>query len=391
MTNRAAFIFAIVLLIAAALFASAATIFDPPVKPRQEGRLIVHEWGTFTSISTADGRAQIWSPLVGPSELPAFVYRSEEARQNRCLKCVQALVRMETPVLYFYADREMDVSVNVGFPRGRITEWYPRAHSANREISWSNFKVLPHAQAKFPLDQSQSHYYSARETDAAPVGIGEGQRAEYEKFLFYRGIGDFDLPLNVKLAGDQVSVRGSGRDEIAQVILFENRDGRAGWRIYGSLNGETTMTRPVLGQPVELLHSELEKSLVSQGLYEKEARAMVKTWSDSWFEEGLRVIYIVPRRVTDEILPITITPTPSQLSRVLVGRAEIVTPEMELALRTAAEQFREESSESRQAAIKSVRRYGRFAEPVLREMMRRSNNNTADSPIWKLIVASIEE
>ena len=29
--------------------------------------LIVHEWGTFTSVSTVDGRAQYWDPLSGPS------------------------------------------------------------------------------------------------------------------------------------------------------------------------------------------------------------------------------------------------------------------------------------------------------------------------------------
>lgn len=38
---------------------------------------------------------------------------------------MRALVRMETPVIYFYTPTPMDVSLKVGFPTGRMTEWYP--------------------------------------------------------------------------------------------------------------------------------------------------------------------------------------------------------------------------------------------------------------------------
>jgi hypothetical protein len=100
-----------------------------------------------------------------------------------------------------------------------------------------------------------------------------------------------------------VTVRNSRQDELAQVILFENRGGRVGWRVLNSLKGEATLARPAPGQTVEqsveMLHRDLEKILVAQGLYEKEAVAMVKTWRYSWFEEGLRVFYVVPRKMTD--------------------------------------------------------------------------------------------
>ena len=36
-------------------------------------------------------------------------------------------VRMETPVIYFYAEQETTVSVDVQFRQGLITEWYPSA------------------------------------------------------------------------------------------------------------------------------------------------------------------------------------------------------------------------------------------------------------------------
>jgi len=352
----------------------------------QQDRFVAHEWGTFTSVVTADGKVQLWNPLSGPSELPSFVYQSSKASQ--CFKLgTLALVRMETPVIYFYSEREVRASVKVDFPKGCITEWYPLALAEKQTINWNGFVAQPGAKENFPIDQSRSHYYPARETDAAPLSLGDEQKVEQEKFLFYRGIGFFDLPLSVKLKDDQVIVRSAGQDEIAQVILFENREGRSGWRIHGPLKGEATIARPALGQGGESLLREFEKTLVEQGLYEKEAAAMVKTWRDSWSEEGLRVFYIVPRRATDAILPITIKPQPTELARVFVGRAEIITPEMEREIRAAIKLFGENSLESRAAAINSVRRYGRFADPVLREAMNSAMDNASRATIDELMTA----
>jgi hypothetical protein len=379
--------FAIAALLAV-LFAPVALKLGAQDQSPHPGRFVAHEWGTFTSVFTADGKAQLWNPLGGPSELPSFVYRSSEARQ--CFKGNRmdlALVRMETPVVYFYSDRDVRASMKVDFPRGCFSEWYPLARTERQTINWNGFVAQPGAKENFPVDKSRSHYYPARETDAAPLSLGDEQKVEQEKFLFYRGFGNFDLPLSVRLKDDRVVVRSAWPDEVAQVILFENREGRSGWRIHGPLNGEAAIARPELGQPVEPLLREFEKTLVGQGLYEKEAAAMVKTWRDSWFEEGLRVFYILPRRATDAILPITIKPQPTELARVFVGRAEIITPEMESEIRAAAQLFGENSPEARAAAINSVRRYGRFADPVLREARKGATDNASLAAIDELMAA----
>ena len=53
--------------------------------------------------------------------------------------------------------------------------------------------------------------------------------------------------------------------------------------------------------------------------------AMVKTWADSWFsEEGTRIFYMVPRETTDKVQPLTISPTPDETIRGLVGRIEVI-------------------------------------------------------------------
>lgn len=161
-------------------------------------RLIVHEWGTFTSIAGEDGTAVEWRPLNGASDLPEFVYEAAGLRQGaglrhgkRCIKCeMEALVRMETPVLYFYADKETIVSVRVDFPKGKITEWYPQARGVYNGdfggvIDWGRLTVLPGAEVAFPIENNESHYYPARETDAAPLRVCSEKEQQHEKFLFY--------------------------------------------------------------------------------------------------------------------------------------------------------------------------------------------------------------
>ena len=138
----------------------------------------VHEWGTFTSIAADDGGAVSWLPQGGQSDLPCFVEHT-----GYCVKCsLWGTVRMETPVLYFYAPRQVYVDVKVGFEQGTITEWYPRAlvgsngqqgPDARGTIAWSDITVSPQLVPAFPTESGASHYYKAAQhrRDPAPVAI----------------------------------------------------------------------------------------------------------------------------------------------------------------------------------------------------------------------------
>ncbi|HKC63020.1 MAG TPA: hypothetical protein VKB86_05255, partial [Pyrinomonadaceae bacterium] len=217
-----------------------------------DNRLVVHEWGTFTSIAGKDGVALEWRPLNGASDLPKFVHTMQEGtgglRHIPSKADMVAQVRMETPVLYFYAPSEMDVSVKVDFPKGKITEWYPQARNVSAGIDWGKFKVMPGAALNFPVESAESHYYPARDTDSAPVQVcgTSGKPAQSEKFLFYRGVGTFDLPLSVKLEGDNIVLKNLGKDEIGHLIIFENRGGKIGYRLCDAFTGEMTHERPAL-------------------------------------------------------------------------------------------------------------------------------------------------
>ena len=366
-------------------------------------RLVVHEWGTFTSIAGKQGASVEWRPLDGSSDLPGFVYNSNGITTyagfrhgRRCFKCeMEALIRMETPVLYFYADRETTVSVKVEFPKGTITEWYPQARMVynpdqyNRRnpaiIDWGRFNILPGANVNFPVENAESHYYPARETDSAPVRVCGEKEKQYEKFLFYRGVGMFDVPLSVTLKDDKVAVQNLARQAVTQIILFENRGGKVGYRIIQLPKQAIEFNRPALDGTIESLHRDLESILVANGLFEKEAKAMIKTWRDSWFEEGVRVFYIMPRAVTDTILPITIEPVPSQLTRVLVGRIEVITPEMEQAIRQQIAMLGDSSADVRNEATRILRKHGRFSEPILKNISQATSDPILKARIEQII------
>jgi hypothetical protein len=123
------------------------------------------------------------------------------------------------------------------------------------------------------------------------------------------------------------------------------------------------------------LAAQVAEALKAEGLYEKEAWSMVNTWRQSWFgEEGTRLFYVLPQRVTDELLPLTIEPTPDETIRVLVGRMEIMPPSTERqilelveASATARSRHRETQEEQPFAspAIDAILAMGRLAEPAL--------------------------
>ena len=233
---------------------------------------------------------------------------------------------------------------------------------------------MPGAIVDLPNDFRENHYYPARDTDAAPIQVSSEQQTEHEKFLFYRGVGNFDLPLAVELEGRKVAVKIDHGDSVCKVVLFENRGGRVGYQIRDMPQTEVMLDRPALEGKVEALRQEMKAMLISQGLYEKEAEAMLNTWRDSWFEEGLRVFYIMPRRATDVILPLIIDPQPAELVRVLVGRTEIITPEIEKSVTTQVTKLHDPSMSVRKAALKEINKYGRFREFILTQIQRHTTD-----------------
>jgi hypothetical protein len=379
--------------IAVAAFTTAALTARTSDRPSADG-LTIHEWGTFTTVADQHGRAVDWYPLGGPTDLPCFVEHftnriglvspglvpaqySQGVTGDSALPLpgpanygsllvgkvagvvvtrnrfdyaatranVRGKVRMETPVLYFYAPTDMFADVRVDFPRGLMTEWYPRAvvtqgdvetstlldTSQVGSISWKSIAIRPSATPAYAESEGSSHYYEARATDASPLFVN----GQAEKFLFYRGIANFEVPLSAEvLKSGAVRITNLGGNPIPAVVLFENRGGKLGYRLGGAVQGggDVTLASPSLTGSFDSLRVDLEQMLVSAGLYPKEAAAMVATWRGSWFEEGVRVFYVLPSRSMDAILPLAVDPAPVATARTFVGRMELITPAVQSAV-----------------------------------------------------------
>src|SRR5258706_9569458 len=87
----------VLVLLAAIALVSAKTVQRATAKnqiaKRAGNRLVVHEWGTFTSIAGKNGASLEWRPLNGASDLPSFVYDLSALggaglrSGQRCIKC----------------------------------------------------------------------------------------------------------------------------------------------------------------------------------------------------------------------------------------------------------------------------------------------------------------
>jgi hypothetical protein len=360
------------------------------------------------------------------------------------------LQRMETPVIYFYSDQERTVDVAVRFPQGLITEWYPQAHEIgpsafppnklaaaldglvqqagltprvrfasmfgrkgipDSRIAWKDVRLLPAAQhaeiaGQLPADSTGNHYFAARETDAAFVEVQSHDRSrpgpEYERLLFYRGVANFKTPLNATISGaseTDVFLRNTGADEIRHLFVLAVRRGQ-GKFIYERgvpagqyVNVQVEQDRDLLplDELVSRISERMRQALVEEGLYPREAEAMVKTWRESWFEEdGLRVFYVLPRKWTDETLPLTLDPKPREVVRVMVGRTEIITPAAEWELLKQIVRYSEPDSANRQQAIGKVKElgFGRFLQPAIQKVLGSRPNREFSRAAWELVNAT---
>lgn len=392
--------------IVAAVAMIAIIAFSVRAKAGKESSLVVHEWGTFTSLQGGDGTLMAWKPLE-TSQLPGFVHKWGNPDLGLYpvtmfggwgKVAIVALQRMETPVIYFYSDEPQTVDVTVRFPQGFITEWYPRAsqigpsgvftnqgtpdkaivksQSSESLIRWSNLLVSPAKNdgMKFLQDHSGSHYFAARETDADPVSTDAATKAggENEKFLFYRGVANFPTPLKVTMNSDEaVTISNTGNEPLAHLFVLGIKDKSGNFiSVDGLKPGQqkTVLLEPVnVSGPVltKKISESMAEALVKAGLYPREAAAMVATWKDSWFaENGLRVLYILPCTWTDHTLPMDLKPAPREIARVMVGRAEILAPHVEHSLTMDLQKAGEGDKAAAADARNTLRSLGRFAEPA---------------------------
>lgn len=290
-------------------------------------------------------------------------------------------VKMETPVLYFHSPEAFQAKVRIGFEGGTISQWYPERSSGDTpseptppadpaknptplkawlldfnqpyhgSIQWNVEVLSPADSAKQLLFKPGDTlgWVRARVPEANVVRTASGQT---EGYLFYRGLGHFDPGLKTTVDDNEVlHLRNQTGGAIPYLIAFERlEDGSLRWsERRDALASEDSVDLPESSfktEPTgfsETVYKAVQSGLAGCGLTEAEAHAMVQTWWRSYFEtRGLRVFWVLPRAKTNQLLPLEVSPTPTELVRVLVGRSEVLRPRQEkewqkLALKTGDE------------------------------------------------------
>lgn len=391
---------------------------DTFVDLRYPGRgFVVHEWGTDT-IMVGSGGAPQRGLHHEEEDLPGFVYDRISAGSLEGSMSVH--VKMETPVTYFYSDVPRSAHVTVGFPDGVFTQWYPAVarfepwiaaptaipkllmhddpvlsphfpfvgeacrikYSAIAAglLDWGTVEVLARdAEAPLPeaplADFTWSHARAVEANLLRISGVPGAATPQHERFLFYRGLGNFPLPLTITASeGPALELSNTSGGAVGRVFVIhvEGERGAFGELGEGVAPAEALSTAapelesaPPLDLFAEALAERVTEALDATGLYHDEAVAMVETWKRQWFRTpGLRVLYLVPQAWTDASIPLTVDPAPDEAARVMMIRTEVITVEQELADVAAAGLLADPDTAA--AGRDHFVALGRFAEPRLR-------------------------
>ncbi|MBC8357232.1 MAG: hypothetical protein H8E66_35125 [Planctomycetes bacterium] len=335
---------------------------------------VIHEWGTFTVLQDEQGTV-FRGVNINEEPLPAFAHRlypdlvriggSHAPLQRQRSKGLPssfsgATMRMETPIIYIYPpnNEPADIDVQARFQGGWISEWFPSAdvvapgfnsrrndlgkltRESQGSISWNNVTV----NSEKAIPETNQHVWLApRNVHAPTLHTSNG---EAEKYLFYRGVANIEAPLRIKQNAEtqhydivRNSSVGSWESSLRFMTMWLVDIPKPGVVAYRKVEtssqqsadgivatvpskfseeqyGEGNLTR---------LKAEMKSSLISDGLYEDEAEAMLQTWELSYFKSsGTRLFFTMPREWTDHILPMEVS-REAKIERVMIGRIELVT------------------------------------------------------------------
>ena len=381
---------------------------------RADNPVIVHEWGTFTSLQDERGQA-ISGINVDDEPVPSFVYGAGFVHNLTGVFAYNfglppypptkgwrpadqdVTMRLETPVLYFYPPKgnapssALPLTVHVDFHGGLLSQYYPYAEMSGFPqpfpfdqkihladcVSGLTWTVTHFGSAQLPPETSNKVWTTPREVSAPEIEVKaktwnqngvQADTAEAEHFLFYRGVGHLASPLFlpralanegqggkfhvwsqriISLTGSEGLLEAKYRGMHAWLVAIR-ADQSCAFRDISSLGGPMVQTppRPYVDNTVAnftpsefatgnltKLKTSMQNALVREGLYPDEASAMLRTWELSYFKSpGLRFFYIVPRAWVDNTLPLKISCASVEITRVMVGRIELISDEQKTTL-----------------------------------------------------------
>jgi hypothetical protein len=389
-----------------ALASVVGLLLTPALHASDQDPVIVHEWGTFTSLQDEDGNA-LGGINVDDEPVPNFVctdgghevqpQHQDEGRtfglppywiqKSLPANDPEVTMRLETPVLYIYppkgepAKSVPPLTVHVDFHGGILSEFFPLAtfdglvtvpgtsmhqgaltSETTTSLTWSGIRL---GSTRKPPATTDHVWTIPRETSAPVLELDtpwtdyQGTRhhdVTAEHFLFYRGVGQIDSP--VQLSYHSGGGVGMTHSLLSSQALFDGFD--KGWMAEIRPNGTcafnsiTSAGVATVGGMIESftphlstsfkdadftaanlarLKASMQEELVREGLFTDEASALLRTWELSYFKSpGLRFFYTLPRSWTDAVLPLKVTGAPAKITRVMIGRIELISDTEKAAL-----------------------------------------------------------
>jgi hypothetical protein len=251
----------------------------------EKDRLIVHEWGVFTSIQDEDGVRIEKGLRKACLRYPGFCYKLEREKKS---------VQFRKPVIYLYTRKRQKVEVQAEIPDGFFSRWYPWACEVGPR--WQRFQKAEDLHDGYlvwritviPADRTNrlkkipaasSWWAHLRDTDSANVMVKPlRRRREYEKFIFYTGSTDITCPLKVTLKGHKLVLRTLGK--VLKHAWVINSNGKKGAIDYlGPLKNGVVDLPCQLEDVKELIPrvcTQLKKRLIQEGYIQRRPRVWLK-------------------------------------------------------------------------------------------------------------------
>ncbi len=230
---------------------------------------------------------------------------------------------------------------------------------------------------------------------------GPAERAEYERFLFYRGLGQSRMPVRADArSGGTLALERepSLGDGVRHIFVLKVENGRGAYQYRSALRPGEQATGVIpsmedakpLAEFTEAVADALAAKLTESGLYPKEARAMVNTWKSSYFQnDGIRVLFVLPQSWTDAFIPISIVPKPREVVRVMVGRLELLSPEREQLAESAVRDLAGPDPDRRREAFRYLRDQGRYVEPIVRRIAKTTGDDGVRTVCHQLLLTEL--
>lgn len=302
----------------------------------KQSPLIIHEWGTFTSFMGSNGKL-LEGMHTEEEALPGFVYSlkkdgnisnldiiaqssfgpcprwptkapcdvlSRLSEQNQNFLPGNPITsgvtqKMETPVIYFYGEEGEKLDIKIDFPKGIISQWYPKAtdyYPSRDQIETLGPSTLKYSlllksktfTGNIPKTTHESIWNPARVVNSNTIEVNN----EHEKFIFYRGIGDF--PSSLKLTsevGNKITLTNLLDEHITGIFVLNSDGIKGNFKRVGSLapHHKKSLELPSLENGIAFeqyvinAKKTIHKYLVGAGLYNDEAWALLNTWEKSYF------------------------------------------------------------------------------------------------------------